>query len=434
MTQSTSFLTRPLLAASPSFDHFSDHALSAAMVAFEVALAQAQADLGVIPAPAAKAIAGLADVSLPIDTLEDGVRAAGVPVPALVAALRSNLAPEHADWVHFGATSQDVIDTAMCLCAGKALDDLDTQLSVIIAEMAKQSALYQDTIMLARTRGQLATPITFGLRVAQWAQPLIALQAELGEVRRTVLRIQLGGASGSQSALAPHGSALSSKMAQSLGLADSAPWHTDRNGIRKLGTWLARVVQATAKIGLDLATSARNEIAEASAGPSGGSSTMPHKSNPVLAEGLQSLAILATVYETGLSASAVHGEERDGVMWPVEWALLPALFETAAAALDKGQTLISTLRVDAARMAARIEDMPDVMAEAAVFALSQSLGRSAATARVKAALAQGQSLRDVIAAQDGLDPNIVFDAAAFTTPASAVARAIFDAKVPTPEP
>lgn len=428
MISSTSFLTRPGFGHPTTQAHFSDVAICSSMVAFEKALALAQGALGQIPEEAAVAISqlrGTEDVS--ITALEDGVRTAGVPVPALVAMLRGMLKDEHADWLHFGATSQDVVDTAFCLCAGAALDDLFSQLRDLIAELKAQSEIHSGTIMVARTRGQLATPITFGLRIAQWAQPLIALEAELANLRAIALRVQFGGASGSRSAVS-NCADVSQHMAQQLGLADGPPWHTDRTGLRRLANWLARLVQALAKIGYDLSLSARGEIAEISAGTLGGSSTMPHKSNPVLAEALQSLAPIALACETGLSAAAVHGEERDGVHWPVEWALIPSLFETAGAALAHTTGLVTTITVNTDRMKARVVDMPDVMAEAAVFALARKIGRIHATQKVNAALLAGTSLPQLVDSVGELDSNAIFSDHAFTEPARQVAEQIFAAR------
>jgi 3-carboxy-cis,cis-muconate cycloisomerase len=426
MTSPASFLTRPVFGHSETRAHFSDQAICSGMIAFEIALAQAQAELGEIPQAAATSISALRDVTnVSTAALEDGVRSAGVPVPALIKSLRASLKPEHADWIHYGATSQDVVDTALCLCAGAALDDLATQLRRVIAELARQSDTYRDTIMLARTRGQLATPITFGLRIAQWAQPLIALETELESVRTAALRVQFGGASGSRGVAGQAGERLSRLMAETLDLHDSPPWHTDRNALRRLANWLARLVQAVAKIGRDLAVSARGEVAEATAGQMGGSSTMPHKSNPVLAEAVQSLAPIATAYEAGLSASAVHAEERDGALWPVEWVLMPALFETTGAALAQAFELVSNITVHADRMAARVKEMPEVMAEAAVFALAPKMGRVKAGQLVNATLAEGRSLQDLVSRVDGIDPEDVFGEAAFCVPATVVARQIF---------
>ncbi len=425
------YLTQPIFGDQGIAACFRDAAMTAAMLRVEAALATAQAQVGVIPQAAAKEIAARATtLDVPSPALAQGVAKSGVPVPALVAHLKQALSAQSADWVHFGATSQDIVDTASTLCFGAALDQIAPALAALIDSLAQQSATYCDTVFLARTRGQLATPITFGLRIAQWAQPLIALEAELPELRSRALRIQLGGASGSRAMLGAAGADIAAAMARELGISDSAPWHTDRSGIRALSGWLDRLVAALSKIGADLALSSRGEVAEAYGGAGGGSSTMPHKSNPVTAEALQSLACLAQACAAGLGASAVHAEERDGRMWAVEWLLMPQMFEGAGAALHHAQGLCDTLRVREDAMLDRIAAVPEVMAEAAVFALAPSIGRQQAEACVKQALASGAGLKAGLAAQDhaGVDWDQVLDPVACVPASAAVADQIFAAR------
>jgi 3-carboxy-cis,cis-muconate cycloisomerase len=214
-------------------------------------------------------------------------------------------------------------------------------------------------------------------------------------------------------------------MAGTLGLADSAPWHSDRNGFLRLASWLGRVAAALGKIGADLAILSRGEVAEVTAGTGGGSSTMPHKSNPIAAEALQSLAVLAATCEGGLRAAAVHAEERDGVSWPLEWELLPALFETAGAALERAAALVPTIRADAEAMSARIAGAPEVLAEAAVFALASRIGRAEAQRVVAEALGAAEPFLDALAARAGFDVNSIADAGTFTGPSGAVIDQIF---------
>ncbi len=423
------FLAKAAFGHEPTRTCFADDAILAAMIRVEAALALAQADLGMIPPSAAAAIAALGDgAAISIDVLSDGVRDAGVPVPALLGALRSKLDPADADWLHYGATSQDIVDTAFCLCFREGLDGLEDALGALIDALQVKSREFDTTPMLARTRGQLATPITAGLRVAEWAQPLITLEAELAGVRNAALRVQFGGASGSRNIVAPHGAAIAEAMAKALGLSDSPPWHTDRSGFLRLADWLNRLAGALGKIGTDLAISSRGEIGEMRAGASGGSSTMPHKSNPVTAEALQSLAVLARTFHTGLMSAAVHAEERDGVMWPVEWAFFPALFEVAGASLANTTTLMATLTVNATAMQARIDDNPGVMAEAAVFALSTSLGVVEAKRIVGEALSADEPFLQAVAARSSFnwsawDPN-----AASVAAAQSVSEQIFAAR------
>lgn len=420
------FIGRAVFGHPPTRACFDDQAVVTAMVRVEAALAAAEADLGMISAEAAKAIAALeGQFSADPAALGEGVRSAGVPVPALVAAMRDALGAAHADWVHFGATSQDIVDTAFCLCFARALGGLEATLATVIDHLEEKASALGDTIMLGRTRTQYATPISAGLRVAQWAQPLIALEREAGEVRRAALRVQFSGASGSRSAVLPNGAAISRAMAGSLGLEDGPPWCTDRSGLLRLAGWLNRLVAALGKIARDVALSSRGEVAEMRAGTGGGSSTMPHKSNPVTAEALQALSELAVTYHSGLASAAVHAEERDGSMWSVEWALFPALFEVAGAALAYAETLVTTLTADAAAMQARIDETPAVLAEAAVFALSSTIGVVDAKKRVGEALKADKPFLEALAERTDFDWAAWGPHAGFLDAARAVADEIF---------
>lgn len=403
-----------------------DPALCSQMIRVEIALARAQAELGVIPAEAAGNIASrLSGASPDLDRLKTGVAEAGVPVPALVGALRAELRPEDADWLHYGATSQDIVDTAFCLCFGVALDHVETRLAQVIDTLYALANRHAETLMLARTRGQLATPITFGLRAAQWAQPLIALEAETPDVRSSSLRVQLGGASGSRSVFGDKGGDLAGLLARHLGLADSPPWHTDRSGLRRLANWLSRTTSATAKIGRDFALSARGEIGELRAAKGGGSSTMPHKSNPVTAEALQSLVAIGVACEAALAASGAHSEERDGALWPVEWVMMPLLFEATGAALDHAGKLLEGMQVEAETMNKRIDDFPEVRAEAAVFALAQKLGRVEASRLVAETLASGSDLTSLFELWPEADLEESLSDAAFAAPSAELVQRIF---------
>lgn len=213
--------------------------------------------------------------------------------------------------VHYGATSQDIVDTAYCVCFKACLPHIVGEISRLIDQLDELSSRHVDTLMLARTRGQLATPITMGLRLAQWAQPLISLEAETDDVRVAALCVQLGGASGSKNVFGGKGADISKSLSARLGLEDSPP-RSDRSGVRWLANWLLRIVSATAIIGRDFSIASRGEIGELRPTRGGASSSMPHKSNLVLSEALQSLAPIASACEAALAASSAHAEERDG--------------------------------------------------------------------------------------------------------------------------
>lgn len=397
MFASPGALTHPIFFDEGVSAHFTTNALVQAMIRVELALARVQAELGIIPGEAAEAIQSAGRTVKLSDTLiAEGVAKSGVPVPVLVERLRQEAGERGGGFVHFGATSQDIIDTAFCLCYRDALAIIQPRMSQLLDRLQALSNEHSGTVMMARTRGQLATPITLGLRIAQWAQPLIALENELEQLRTRALKVQIGGASGSRSALGVKGKKVSDGLADVLQLEPAPPWHTDRSGVRQLAAWLEQVTTALAKIGKDLSLSARGEIAEISAGPSGGSSAMPHKNNPVVAEFLQSIQLLAQALGAGLTASSVQSEERDGVAWPLEWHLMPQLLSATAAALNHSLVLLADFRPDVQAMKERVLSNPEALAEAVVATLSEHMSQQEATQRVKAALRAGEGFVDAL--------------------------------------
>lgn len=421
------FLTEPVFGDPEIEALFGNTALSKAMLEVEAALARAQAGLDIIPTAAADAISASArQLVIPTEVLSEGVSNTGIPVPALVKALRADVGYPHADWVHWGATSQDIIDNGLSLCYRNALVQLQTRLGDLIDTLAQHSKSYSSTLMAARTRGQLATPTTFGLRVAQWAQPLISCELDLKRVSEQALRVQFGGASGNQTAIAPNGPAIADSLARELNLAPGLPWHTDRSGLNRLSAWLVSVTTALGKIAHDMAILSRSEVAEAFGGTGGGSSTMPHKSNPVTVEAILSLSQLALTYGGGLAATGIHGEERDGPNWTLEWLYLPDLFVMCGRALSHGLVLTRNLKVNAETMQRRIEDSPEVMAEAAVFALSHHVGRQQASMIVAQALSQPEPLPSALAKlEPTLDWQSALDPANVVEPSKQIAEDIF---------
>ncbi len=419
------YLTGPIFGDAAVASIFADPATTDRLVRVEAVLAQVQAQLGIIPQAASDAIAAATSgLNIPSDTLRAGVAATGVPVPALVATLCDAVPAPHNDWVHWGATSQDIIDCERTLAVAACLDLFEARLASLLDSLERLSRFHAATVMAGRTRTQLATPITFGLRVANWAQPCIALENELSDLRALALRVQFGGASGAQTAIAPHGPAIADGLALALDLTAGVPWHTDRSPVRHVVFWASRLIAAIAKLATDTIISSRSEIGEVTAGVAGGSSTMPQKANPVTSEAILSIATVARAVEGGLTESAVHAEERDGSSWSAEWLLLPQLLECAGAALNHANRLIDTMLADTDAMAARLRDNPEVSAEAAVFALAAEHGRIKAQALVKEALANKKSLSDL--AGPAIDPHNVVE------PSAAIIDAIFAGRTKTP--
>ena len=395
-------LLGPLLGDGQAAETLSEARFVAHMITVEAALARACGTVGIIPQDVAARLSdALAQTRIDPRDLGAGTAAAGVPVPALVKQLQAGLGPD-GQFLHWGATSQDIVDCAHVLQWREMLDMLAVRVGQLLDALHHTSNTHSDTLMAGRTRSQVATPISFGLRIATWAQPLIALEAALPDIRARLLRVQFGGASGSASAVGAHGAALSAQLARELGLTDAPCWHTDRMSIMAVGGWLAGVSAALAKMARDLVTLGRSEIAEARAGTGGGSSTMPQKSNPVGAEAIITLADWTACLQPALTRAASPLEERDGAAWALEWLALPQMGMATAAALRHAQALADSLTADPARMAVQLNaGNGAVLAEAASFALAAYMPRPQAQDVVKAALAR--ALEDGISLPQALN-------------------------------
>jgi 3-carboxy-cis,cis-muconate cycloisomerase len=369
---------------------FTDAAAIAAMIRFERALARAQAKAGIVPQEAAAAIdGGLKDWAPGPEALAEATARAGVPVPPLLAAARAALPDEAAHWLHWGATSQDVVDTALALRLAAAIDVIEARRVRLQAALGAAAARWADLAMAGRTRSQAAAPIAFGDRCAAWAAPLAELGPETATIRARVARVQLGGAVGTNAVLGTRAGAVTAALAEELGLAPAAPWHTNRAGLVALAGWCAGLAGAAGKMAGDLVLMGRSESGEASAGTGGGSSTMPQKANPVAAETVVALARFAAALVAPMHQAALHAEERDGAAWTLEWLALPQLVLAAGVALRHAAALAESLAPDPDRMrAALAAGGGAAMAEAAVFLLARSRPRSEAEALVKRALAE----------------------------------------------
>lgn len=378
----------PLLTDDEVAGLLGDAALARAMVAVERGLARVQGRLGVIdPAAAARIDAALAGFEPDLADLARGTAAAGVPVPALVAQLRRAVGGEAGQRVHWGATSQDILDTALVLCLREALRVLEARLEAVARALATLADAHRATRTVARTRFRQAVPTVFGLKVAAWLAPLARHRARLGELKQRLFLVQLGGAAGNLAALGERGVAAMEALAAELDLGcPPLPWHSQRDGVIELAAWLALLTGSLGKMGLDLLLLAQDEIGEAREARGGGSSTMPQKANPIRAEALVTLARRNAAAAAGMHEAALHAHERDGAAWALEWALLPGMAAAAAAALAHAATLARALVVDPERMRAILEASPGlVLAEAASLALADHLPRAEARALVEAA-------------------------------------------------
>ncbi|MGB1208491.1 MAG: lyase family protein, partial [Paracoccaceae bacterium] len=371
---------------------FTDSAEIRAMLLVEGALARAQGALGMIP-PDSAAVLSRAMMEIQIDpaALSAATSGNGVSVPGLVQAARDELqAPEHAQYLHWGATSQDIIDTALMLRLKRVLDACDATLDRVLSTLARLAVDHADLPMAARTYGQDATPTSFGAQCAGWGWPLLAVRADLAELRATGLWVSLSGAAGTASQLGPDPMALRADLAQALGLHDPGrSWHTDRTPVLRLADAMGRALAALGKLGEDLTLAVQSGIAEVALGQGGASSTMPQKQNPVGPSVLVALAAQGAGQVGTLHAAGLHRQARDGAAWFTEWLVLPQLCLGLAAALHRAETLTQSLAPQPAAMAAHLDAARGLtQAEALTFVLCQQMPRPEAHARVKALCAE----------------------------------------------
>jgi len=340
-----------------------DAAYLEAMLRMEAALARAQARVGLFPVEHADAIAAACQASrFEVDALGQAAAAAGNPVVPLVEQLRVAVGGETAAHVHFGATSQDIIDTATMLVARPALDAILTTVDFAGDAAARLATDHRETVMSGRTLLQQALPTTFGAKAAGWLYGLDDAADLLQSFRDRRLALQLGGGAGTLAALHPHGSEVVALVAGELGLAaPDTPWHTNRSRIGELAGALGVTAGALAKPARDVTLLAQTEIGEVREGVPGrgGSSAMAHKRNPVaaiatLANTIQAPGLVATI----LTASSGHEHERAAGAWHAEWHPLRELFIAVGSAAAWLADCLVHLEVDSARMRANIG--PDV--------------------------------------------------------------------------
>lgn len=386
---------------------FSDAAQLNAMLRVEAALARVQGRLGVIPKAAAARISKVAESFAPEPaSLAAATAEAGIPIPALVAALREAIGDPAANHLHWGATSQDIIDTALVLRLRTALEILEQRLIALSQSLAALADSHRRTFMVARTRGQQAVPTTFGLKAAVWLAPLLRSRERLDQLRPRLLLLSFGGAAGTLAALGDRGPAVAEALAQELGLGlPPLPWHVQRDGLAELAGWLSLVTGSLGKLGQDVLLLAQSEVGEVREGGApgrGGSSTMPNKANPVASEVLVTAARYNATLLAGMHQALLQEQERGGPGWQLEWLTLPQMLVMTGCALRHAGNLLDNLEVDPARMRRNLDAANGlILAEAATFALAAHLPCPRAQALVKAACAEakasGRHLIDLLA-------------------------------------
>ncbi|MFE3000689.1 3-oxoadipate enol-lactonase [Nocardia sp. NPDC059246] len=397
----------PIVATGPVAAATGDVAWLQAMLDAEAALAWAQADVGVITAAQAEAIAAACRAEL-YDVGEIGLAATGVgnPAAALVRALTASVTDvDAAGEVHRGATSQDILDTAAMLVAGRAIDALFEDLTAatdLLAALAEQHAC---TPQVGRGLLQHALPVTFGLTAAGWLSALDSAAVRLTDVRNHGLAAQLGGAAGTLASLGDDGAAVLTAFARRLGLAaPEIPWHTDRGRIADLAGALGSLTGAVAKISRDITLLSQNEIGEVveQADGVGGSSTLPHKRNPIAAVAAAAAAAQTPGLVANLLAAAVHEHYRAAGSWHAEWLPFGQLLRSAGTAVHWLRISLCRLQIHPNRMRRNLVDTGGLLlAERVTTALLPAVGRLVAhdhvTGCARRAIETGAAFIDLLA-------------------------------------
>ncbi|BBV66072.1 TPA: 3-carboxy-cis,cis-muconate cycloisomerase [Kluyvera ascorbata] len=378
-------LLTPLLRTDALTAVFSDEQLVQGMLDFEAALAKAQARCGIIPHEAVEPIVAACQAQrLDFPALAAAAANAGnlaIPLVKQLTQVVKASAPEAARYVHWGATSQDAIDTGLMLQLQQALQQTESRLQRLMHVLAKQVARYQHTLMAGRTWMQHALPITYGLKLAGTLDALLRWHERLQQMRPRVLTLQFGGAAGTLASLKEKGPQVAQALADELNLAlPDTPWHSQRDRIIELASWYAGLCATLGKFANDFALMMQTEVAEVSepiAEGRGGSSAMPHKRNPVscaaiLAAVARTPGLMATLY-----ASQIQQHERALGGWQAEWETLPQLVMLAGGVLENSEYLLSGMQVNAQKMRDNLDITHGlIMAESVTQALAAHIGKA----------------------------------------------------------
>ena len=401
---------------SPAVDNlFTDRATLQGMLDFEAALARAEARIGVIPGAAAAAIgtkcrAELFDAAA---LAQAAARAGNIAIP-LVKQLTALVAKkdEHAaHFVHWGATSQDAIDTGRVLQLRQALDLIARDLDSLAQPLGALAQKHRSTLIAGRTWMQHALPTTLGVKIAGWLDAIVRHRARLEETKKRCMVLQFGGAVGTLAALGSRGPDVASLLAAELGLGlPDLPWHSHRDRMAEVGVTLSLCAGTVGKIARDLSLHMQSEVAEIfePAGEGrGGSSTMPHKRNPVSSAVMLAAAMRVPGLASSLLTAMIQEDERGLGGWHAEWETLPDIVQLTAGAVHHLATILPNLEVDAQRMRKNLDLTQGlIFAEAVSMALGEKIGRAQAHEIVQAAcsraLKEKRELRAILSA----DPKI----------------------------
>lgn len=378
---------------------FSEEARVQKWLDFEAALAGAQAELGIIPQAAADEIAAKAQVAhIDIPRMSAEIRRIKHSLVPALKQLQGQCSAANGEWLHYGATTQDVVDTGVALQLKDAHAVFVRDLQAVAAELARLAAAHRDTPMVGRTHGVQALPITFGHKCAIWLDEVARHLQRLHECAPRVLVGMVVGAVGSQASLGPQAAEVERRTLARLGLGTpDISWAPARDRFTEYALLLAMIGATMSKIGNELFNMQRNEFGEVEEAFSDGklgSSTMPHKRNPTSAENLAGLCRPLRYAATLMLEGMVQEGERDGIAWKMEWKALPECCLIAAAMLFQGKNLLAGLRVDATRMAHNLDLMRGyLLSERVMLELGERIGKQTAHEWIYEASMQGISSR-----------------------------------------
>lgn len=315
-----------------------------AMLSFEKALASAEAATGFIPGAAAEAIVEACDTFTPdMEALRAGTARDGVVVPELIRQLRVAVGKPHADAVHLGSTSQDVIDTGLVLRLRDVISLVERRIEDVEGALTDLEGRFGGKPLMARTRMQAAMPVTVVDRLRSWREPLERHLMRLKQLQARLLVAQFGGPVGTLEKFGARGAEVRARVAEALGLNDGPQWQSQRDAVAEFAGFLALVTGTLGKMGQDVALMAQNEIAEISLSGGGGSSAMAHKQNPVMAETLVALSRFNATLVSGPAHAMIHEQERSGAAWTLEWLTLPQMVMATAAALRIAKAMLASV-------------------------------------------------------------------------------------------
>ncbi len=412
-------LLAPIFVSNGMQQLFADQALLQAMLDFETALARAQAETGIIPQEAADSISQSCKASLyDIDAIGRNARAGGNPAIPLVKALTAHVTGDASGWVHWGATSQDVLDTALMMQARGGLKLILADVTAAIRAGVRLAETHKNAVMAGRTFLQQAVPVTFAFKAANWTAGLVGVRVSLIRNLDENIALQFGGGAGTLSALGPDGMAVRAALAAELGLPEPhISWHSERSRFAEIAAALGVASAVFSKIATDIMLMMQPEVAEAfepAAAGRGGSSTMPHKRNPVGAVAIRAnhRRIAGLVVTMLMAAEAEHERAPGG--WGAEWQTIADLFTLAGGSAEHLREMLVGLELDPDRMRANLDSARGLpLAESLMMALAPKTGRMKAhhivEALAKKATAGGLTLAAAASAETAITAHLSQD-------------------------